>query len=371
MHSPTPFNLLNNHDEFRFRDESFEMDNSYVVKADIVRLSLWDNKTEKFINLLTEANLMTIVMRPGVGKSSLCEAFCANAVNPDCDAFKFKVDRQGRDVLFVDTERVINDLGKGYKQIVKRAKAYSEPDVMENSKLAHLKVVSYTVLDNADKYVKHLESHLAAGNYSLVILDQVADFLKSINKEEEAIAFVNKLKFLAAKYKSSFILTIHPNPMDKTFKPNGWIGSFLLKKSETVMVGYKIDNKVTLLTPNFDHGKVRNASIDVETGYKWSDEDGMHIHYEITQKSKETAKKYEFMDKIIYELFDEGEKDGPGRRRWLPGDLVVAIQDKVSKKDKALITEEFLQHYSVDMNVIQRFALHYVLVNSEDDSAPF
>lgn len=340
------------------------MDSSYEVLEDIVRLSLYDHKTEKHINLLTEANLMTIVMRPGVGKSSLCEALLANGVNPECDAFGFRVERNDRNMLFIDTERVINDLGKGYKQIVKRAKAFHEKGLMENFKLCNLKVVSYTVLENTEKYIKHLEGHLANGDYSIVILDQVADFLKSINKEDEAIAFVNKLKFLAAKYKCCFILTIHPNPMDKTFKPNGWIGSYLLKKSETVMVGYKIKNGITMLTPDFEHGKVRNSSIEVETGYKWSDEEKMHVSVEITEKIKGDAKKYEFMEKIIHELFDKVP-------RWLPNDLVAELKLRVAKKHKETITEDFLRTYSADMGIIQKYAVHYMLVNSEDDSAPF
>lgn len=355
----TPKLLLSNHDEYNFRDESFEMDDSFEVKKDIGRISL------KGSDLLTEGNIMTVVMRPGVGKSSLCEAICAGGINTSVDAFGFIVNIGDGDILFVDTERTINDFGKGYKKIVIRSRAFQEKGIMQGGKLVRLKAHSYRVLDNAEKYIKHLEGHLKSGNYTLVLLDQAADFLKSINNEAEAMQFVRKLEYLATTYSTAFLVTIHPNPMDKTFKPNGWIGSYLLKKSETVMAGYKAENGIRILTTEFEHGKVRNAYEKVETAFKWSEEDHMHMSIELTDNIKDTVKKYEFIDKIIYEIFD---KVG----NWLPNDLVAILKEKVPKKHIETITEDFLKNYSVDMGIIQKFGVHYTLVtDSDENSVPF
>ncbi len=358
MTFPNPIALLNNHDEYNFRDESFEMDNSYNVREDIVRLSLFG------VKLLTEGNLMTVVMRPGVGKSSLCEALCAGAVNKEADSFGFEVDLHGRGLLFIDTERTVNDLGRGYKRIIRRAGAYQEKGLMQGDKLWKINAYSYRVLESAEKYVKHLEEHLKKGDFSLVILDQVADFLKSINKEDEAMGFVKKLEYLSAHYKTCFLLTIHPNPMDKTFKPNGWIGSFLLKKSETVMAGWFAENRTSILSTEFEHGKVRNSKGTVETAFKWSEEDNMHMSIRLTENIKDSVKRYAFLDKIIYQVFDLVPN-------WTAEDLVVVLKEKANKKNKEMITEDFLKTYSAEMGIIQKFGIHYSLTNTDDDSAPF
>jgi len=355
----SPKILLNNHDEFKFRDESFEMDGNFEVRTDIGRVYCQGQM------LLSEGNMMTVVMRPGAGKSTLCEALCSGGINTDADSFGFEVKIGDRDMLFIDTERTTNDLAKGYKTIIRRARAYNEPGIMQNNKLVRLRVHSYRVLDSPEKYIKHLEAHLKNGNFSLVLLDQAADFLKSINNETEAIEFVKKLEYLTAFYKIAILVTIHPNPMDKTFKPTGWLGTLLLKKSETVMLGRKIDSVTTLVTTNFDHGKVRNASSEVETAFMYDKEMKMHVSANVTENIKDVFKKYDFLDKPIHEVFDKVPN-------WLPEDLVVAIREKVSKKHKETVTEEFLISYSADMGIINKFGLHYSLTKaSAGDEAPF
>ncbi len=361
----TPEIVLSNHGDYQFRDESFEMDANYEIKEDNVIIALSGSA------LLTEANIMTVVMRPGVGKSSLCEAICAGGINPDADSFGFEINLYGRNALFLDTERTKHHLGKGYRNIVRRAQAIHEPGVMENGKLCKLRVYSYRVLDSAEKYLKHLEGHLKSGDFALVILDQAADFLKSINNEAEAMQFVKKLEYLGAYYRCGFLVTIHPNPMDKTYKPNGWIGSYLLKKSETVMAGFKAENGVRVLTTEFEHGKVRGAYDVVETAFKWSQTDHMHMSVEVTGKIKESVKKYEFIDKVIGELFDVSPTS-TGKNNYTPEELVIALKAKLAKKHQAVIDEDFLKTYCAEMGVIQKFGgIYYLRKHEEDDKAPF
>lgn len=348
--------LLTNHDPSKFRDESFEMDDTYQLRDDIVLITLGQSA------VLTIGNIMTIVMRPGVGKSNVCEAVGAGGINPEVDSLGFKVDLHDRSILFIDTERTINDLGKGYKRIKRRARVYNDPSMIIDGKLVKLKAFSYKVLDSAEKYIKHLEGHLKNGDYSLVILDQAADFLKSINNEAEAQQFVRKLEQLGAKHECGFLITIHPNPMDKTYKPNGWIGSYLLKRSETVMAGFKAENQIRVLTTEFEHGKVRGAYDIVETAFKWSDDDSMFMSIEVTGKIKESVKKYEFIDKEIGELFEI-------KSNWAPEDLVIALKQKVGTNHKKLIDDNFLKAYSGDMGVIQMFGGFYFLRKDEGDKS--
>ncbi len=355
----TPTIFLANHDEFRFNDESFEMDASFEIRDDIGVMFVGEEM------VLSIGNIMTVVMRPGVGKSSLCEAVIAGGINPTVDALGFSVNLRGRGVLFIDTERTKNDLGKGYRKIVIRSRAYSEPGLMNEKKLDKLRAYSYRVLDSAEKYIKHLEGHLKMGDYSLVILDQAADFLKSINNEAEAMQFVHKLEYLSAQYDCAFMVTMHPNPMDKTYKPNGWIGSYLLKKSESVFAGFKSENGVRILTTDFEHGKVRNANEVVETAFKYSKEYNMMMSVEITGNIKEAVKKYEHIDRIIGTIFEV-------KNNYTPEELVIAVKELLTKKQKEAIDEAYLQAYSAEIGVIEKFGGFYYLRGANDnEEVPF
>lgn len=369
----TPSSFLSNHDEFRFNDESFEMDRTYEITEDLGVLHIGEHM------VLSIGNVMTMVMRPGVGKSNLCEALIAGGVNPDVDALGFRVNLRGRSVLFIDTERTKNDLGKGYRRIISRARAYSEPGIMNEKGLEKVKVHSYRVLDNADKYIKHLEGHLKSGDYSLVLLDQAADFLSSVNNETEAMKFMKKLEYLSSSFDCAFFVTIHPNPMDKTFKPTGWLGTALLKKSESVFVGFRTEGGVRVITSDpeqFIHGKVRNGYESVEAAFKFSEDDKMFMSCEITGSIKEAIKKYEHIDKVIGEIFEirEDKKTGlsVGKNAYTPEELVIALKAKLTEKQGKAIDEKYIEVYSAEIGVIEKFGgFYYLKGNDNADTLPF
>ncbi len=360
-------------EEIPFLDESFEMDHSYEPSDELTIIEL------NGVPVLTSGNMMSIVSPPGTGKSNICEAFCANGVNPECDAFGFKISlRKDKAILLIDTERTKNDMHRGYRRIHNRARTWENPEQLQGYVYKRCHFRSYKVLDDINQCIEHLEYHIKTGLYGLIIIDQVADFLKSVNQEDGSKLFVRQLEIWATKYDIGILCTIHPNPKDLTYKPTGHLGSALMKKCETVMACFKTeaDRNVRLITTNFDHGKVRNGYDILETAFEWNDELKMHVTSDsdtVKQAVDITANRSTFMDSSVYQAFDMQIK-------YKPEDLVkrlrIILGDVGVKKDKLdKITVEFLTNYASERGIIELTDGYYFLVNDktdgEENKAPF
>lgn len=353
-------------DETPFEDQSFEMTFEYIPSPELNILKLNEQP------ILTLGNIATLVSPPGTGKSNVCEAICANGINPLADAFGFTVNlSQGRGILCIDTERTKNDINKGMNRIYSRARTYEHKDIqVENHRYKRCTVRSYKVIDDYDLCMEHLEFHIKSGKYQLVIIDQIGDFVRSVNKEEECRNIVRKLEIFAEKYDCAIFCTIHPNPKDPSFKPTGHLGTALLKKSETAMVSFKADgNKnVRLITTNFEHGKVRNAYDVVETAFEWSDIDKMFVKSDqmTTQEAvKKTSDSWRNFDNAIYLAFNE-------KSNWRPDELAekmrILLSDYVKdKKTLSQIDESYLEEYRKKKGIIELLNGSYFLSKDKTD----
>src|SRR2546422_381240 len=87
-------------------------DENGISRSFRMRFSFTPKKEKTIIKLGGESicsigNVTMIIAPPGSGKSNVCEAAAAGAINPDCDALGFEVDSEK--TLYIDTERVLND----------------------------------------------------------------------------------------------------------------------------------------------------------------------------------------------------------------------------------------------------------------------
>ena len=115
------------------------------------------------------------------------------------------------------------------------------------------------------------------GGIHSVWLDGGADFVKSVNDEETAIALVGKLGRLAIQYHCAIIVVIHQNPGQngEGGKSRGHLGSELYRKSETILRLHKDANGITTVTTPYPRGE----PLDVENPVKFqfSQVAGMHV----------------------------------------------------------------------------------------------
>ncbi len=366
--------IIRNEDEIiPFIDESFEMDMQYQASEELTILTLNGEA------VLTNGNLMTLVAPPGVGKSNIMEAICANGMHREADAFGFKVNLKSHlGILLIDTERTKNDIHRGYKRIYHRAKTFENSDQLEGFRYKKCRVHSYKVLDDVPKCIEHLEYHIASGLYQLILIDQVADFLRSVNKEEESKAFVRQLEIWATKYDIGILCTIHPNPKDITYKPTGHLGSALLKKSETVMACFKADadRNVRLITTDFEHGKVRNAYDVLESAFEWNNELKMFVSSDqetIDKAVSKTGNSWKRIDTAIYLAFTE-------QVSYMPNDLCIFLRANMvdtvkDKKDLDRINDKYLEQYAREKGIIELIGDRYFLsqdkMDEVDNEAPF
>lgn len=347
--------LRNPTDPEEFKDESFEMTRAYVPTTEIDLIQLNGKR------VLTNGNLMLIIARPGTGKTSVVEAMIANGVNESSDAFGFAV--RSKNILLIDTERVKNDLYRGFQRIVKRGKVVTLKNGFTGDRITGVTIRSYKFLESKEEFLKHLEVHAAEG-YTLIIIDQIADFLRSINNEEEANAVTIRCMKIAEKYDCGIIMTIHPNPKDKEFKARGHIGTALQNKAETVFAAFRGDDETTILTTDFDHGKVRNGP-RVGTSYMWDDAKGMHISAFLTEDEirRKASKDFMSSDGIIEDLF-------AAKMFYSEKDLLAAFRKKMELPD---LEWSFIQDYIDERGTIYKSDMddNYYLKDVMDLDAPF
>lgn len=363
------FDILRNEGEDTFKDKAFKMNRSYVPKPE-KDLVLINGK-----RILTNGNFAVFVSPPGAGKSNACEAIVAKGVNPECDAFGFEVNlTPGRKMCLIDTERTLNNFNTAQNRINRRAKIYER---MDEEIIGH----DYTKFDlfsyrrlNVDEYITHLKWHAENGDYELIICDQIGDFLDNVNDPRETKKLIKAIEDILDTTDCGIIFTIHPNAKDITYKPTGWIGSYLMKKCESMFACFKTDSNTSMLTndlKHFENAKNRNGKLGLSLAFTWNDDAGMMIGINVDDSVKEkVSKEWLTCDTYIEEAFEVAPQ-------WSPLALSTRLKEILKgKKIAEKINEDWVYKYSTTRGKIQLLDGFYYLVDSDrsdeiDNNAPF
>jgi len=126
-------------------------------------------------------------------------------------------------VVLIDTEQAEYNVAKSTDRI---------KNMIPSDKIKNLEVYNMRGLEIEDM-VNVLFTVANDEEVGLIFIDQIADFLKSINSEDEAIALIRVLEKLTKDKGIHICVVLHQNR--NTEYGNGWIGSTLEKKSETVI----------------------------------------------------------------------------------------------------------------------------------------
>lgn len=236
----------------------FEMTKSYVPVAEKSLIKINGH------SICSIGNFTLCVAGPGSGKSQMSEAVIAGTVNPNCDCMGLEID--SKKTLYIDTERVLNDLHKGLLRIYERA------DCTEAEFNVRAKVYSFITIDSVDAMWIQFKKLIIGSGYELVVMDGVADFVKSVNDEEEGKSFWKKFISLMNKENFGAFTTMHPNMDDVEGKATGHLGAQAMKKAESVfnIIKNKDNVNARLFTSKLKHGKVRNATGDIEITFEFN-----------------------------------------------------------------------------------------------------
>ena len=290
------------------------------------------------VPLGTQGNLFCITGGEGTGKSNYASAIVAGTLAED----GFEVDTLGLDVqsnikgkavLLYDTEQSENQLYKNTALLLKRAGRKSKPDWL---KVYYLTAMSrrerlQSIQDSMDYY------HHFFGGIQLVIIDGVADLVRSTNDETESIAVVEELYRLAGIYRTCIICVLHFVP--NSFKLRGHLGSELQRKAAAILSIEKDTQN-----PEFSVVKtlkVREGSpLDVPLmQFSWDKHKGMHVYRgEKPQKEKEKRKEVE----------------------------LTTLAKEILADKKRLTYSELLQEIELLMDVKERTAKSYIRFMSEN-----
>ena len=192
----------------------------------------------KSVPLGTQDNLLCITGGEGTGKSNYISAILSGALgierlNPEQTlGLEITANPKGLAVLHYDTEQSEAQLYKNLGKTLRRASLSTVPEFYHSLYLA-----SFSRKDRLKLIRESMDLfHHKHGGIHLVVIDGIADLIRSANDESESIAIVDDLYRLAGVYNTCIICVLHFVP--NGIKLRGHIGSelqrnYLLRKMIT------------------------------------------------------------------------------------------------------------------------------------------
>lgn len=240
------------------------------------------------VPLGTQDNLFCITGGEGTGKSNYIAAILAGTLGRErlkaeqTLGLEVTANLKGLAVLHYDTEQSEAQLYKNLEKTLRRAGIKSVPEFYHSLYLASLsrKDRLKIIRESMDLF------HHKHGGIHLVVIDGIADLIRSANDETESIAIVDELYRLAGIYNTCIICVLHFVP--NGIKLRGHIGSELQRKAAGILSIEKDDNPEYSVVKAL---KVRDGSpLDVPIMlFGWDKEADMHVYR--GEKSKEDKEK--------------------------------------------------------------------------------
>ena len=254
------------------------------------------------VPLGTQDNLFCITGGEGTGKSNYIAAILAGTLGTErLDAeqtlgLEVTPNPKGLAVLHYDTEQSEAQLHKNLGKTLRRASLTSVPDFYHSLYLASLsrKDRLKLIRESMDLF------HHKHGGIHLVVIDGIADLIRSANDETESIAIVDELYRLAGIYNTCIICVLHFVP--NGIKLRGHIGSELQRKAAGILSIEKDENPEFSVVKAL---KVRDGSpFDVPmTLFGWDKALDMHVYRGEKSKEDKDKRKSNELHAVIREAF--------------------------------------------------------------------
>ena len=246
------------------------------------------------VPLGTQGNLFGITGGEGTGKSNYAAAIVAGCICPvdaEVDTLGIQITNNGKHkaVLLYDTEQSEVQLFKNVGNLLARAGQQDKPEELKAFCLTGMsrKERLHAIVQSMDKF------YYQYGGIQLVVIDGIADLVKSANDEAESVAVIDELYRLAGIYNTCILCVLHfvPNGL----KLRGHLGSELQRKAATILSIEKDDDPALSVVKAL---KVRDGSpLDVPLMlFAWDKEAGMHVYKgEKPREEKEKRKEKELV----------------------------------------------------------------------------
>lgn len=246
------------------------------------------------VPLGTQGNLFGITGSEGTGKSNYIAAMLAGCIcQPDKEVdtlgIQITANSKHKAVLLYDTEQSEVQLFKNVSNLLTRAKQTNKPEELKAFCLTGMsrKERLHAIVQSMDKF------YYQYGGIQLVVIDGIADLVKSANDEVESVAVIDELYRLAGIYNTCILCVLHfvPNGL----KLRGHLGSELQRKAATILSIEKDEEPTQSVVKAL---KVRDGSpLDVPLMlFAWDKVAGMHLYKgEKPREEKEKRKEKELV----------------------------------------------------------------------------
>ena len=254
------------------------------------------------VPLGTQDNLFCITGGEGTGKSNYVSAILAGALAQQrleaelTLGLEVTPNPKRLAVLHYDTEQSEAQLHKNLGKTLRRASLTAVPDFYHSLYLA--------LLSRKDRLKLIQESmdifHHKHGGIHLVVIDGIADLIRSANDETESVAIVDELYRLAGIYNTCLICVLHFVPSG--IKLRGHIGSELQRKAAGILSIERDDHPEYSVVKAL---KVRDGSpLDVPMMlFGWDKALDMHVYRGEKSKEDKDRRKSSELLAVVRELF--------------------------------------------------------------------
>ena len=300
------------------------------------------------VPLGTQGNLFCITGGEGTGKSNYVAAILTGTLGTErlpaerTLGLEITPNPNGLAVLHYDTEQSEAQLHKNLGKTLQRASLKTVPEFYHSLYLASLsrKDRLKLIRESMDLF------HHKHGGIHLVVIDGIADLIRSANDETESIAIVDELYRLAGIYNTCIICVLHFVP--NGIKLRGHIGSELQRKAAGILSIEKDDNPEYSVVKAL---KVRDGSpLDVPMMlFGWDKAEDMHVYR--GEKSKEDKEKRK-TDELIGVIRDAFRSSFKLSYQELCEVLMreMEIKDRTAKKYIAYMKEQRILTQDVNGN---------------------
>ena len=254
------------------------------------------------VPLGTQDNLFCITGGEGTGKSNYVGAILSGALGEErlpierTLGLEITANPKGLAVLHYDTEQSEAQLYKNLGKTLRRVSLTTVPHFYHSLYLASLsrKDRLKLIRESMDLF------HHRHGGIHLVVIDGIADLIRSANDETESIAIVDELYRLAGIYNTCIICVLHFVP--NGIKLRGHIGSELQRKAAGILSLEKDDNPEYSVVKAL---KVRDGSpLDVPMMlFGWDKTEDMHVYRGEKSKEDKEKRKTDELIGVIREAF--------------------------------------------------------------------
>ena len=254
------------------------------------------------VPLGTQDNLFCITGGEGTGKSNYVAAILAGTLGTErlpaekTLGLEITPNPNGLAVLHYDTEQSEAQLHKNLGKTLQRASLKTVPEFYHSLYLASLsrKDRLKLIRESMDLF------HHKHGGIHLVVIDGIADLIRSANDETESIAIVDELYRLAGIYNTCIICVLHFVP--NGIKLRGHIGSELQRKAAGILSIEKDDNPEYSVVKAL---KVRDGSpLDVPMMlFGWDKAEAMHVYRGEKSKEDKEKRKTDELIGVVKEAF--------------------------------------------------------------------